>query len=177
MVLGVGVAITLAAWTDTEVATGSFQAGGNFGIEATKNGADWLDYSTTETALALSFGDSAIALKPSEPVYAKYGIRLKNNSAYYADIEGAVTNNSGALIAGLEVEYKELTSWSGDCSATTTDGFSEEIPDIDLVSAKETRFICIKITPQTSIAASQQGTLTWTFTATSTGDRTIPQGG
>lgn len=71
-VLGVGAAITLAAWSDSEFATGLFNSG-TFGIEAAAGDGAFDDHATQDDVLDLAF--EVDRMVPGETFTAPYQIR------------------------------------------------------------------------------------------------------
>ena len=67
LVLGIGTAATLAAWTDTENATGGFGAS-VFGTESQSAGSPTYASNTTAPGATLSF--DATAMSPGTSFYA-----------------------------------------------------------------------------------------------------------
>src|SRR5690554_345843 len=74
LVLGVGGAITLAAWNDSEFATGTFTAG-QFNLEGSTDNTTWDDHDAAPGA-ALDFTLAADNLSPDDVVYAAFAVRL-----------------------------------------------------------------------------------------------------
>lgn len=81
LVLGVGAAVTLAAWSDTVWGAGTFGTEGNaFNIKGSfDGGASWNEHvsstgSGTDAPGAMSFAQNANALIPGVPVYQLVGL-------------------------------------------------------------------------------------------------------
>lgn len=72
LVFGVGATATVAAWTDTEEASGSFEAG-RFNIELSVDGTDWKNTST------MTF--NAGSMYPGQKVYAPVFVRTTANTS------------------------------------------------------------------------------------------------
>lgn len=98
LVLGVGGAITLAAWTGNEFATGTFTSG-SFGIEG----------STVDTNLAAAFSSHAASpgatlsfslendnVSPNNTYYQPYALRTASGTATQASITASIVS-SGAF--------------------------------------------------------------------------------
>lgn len=86
LVLGVGVSVTMAAWTDTEVASGAFGTS-VFGTQSSVDaGSQWAD--NTTTAAVLNFGLGGFS--PTVSKYATLQIRTVPNSVSGKAAIGAV---------------------------------------------------------------------------------------
>ncbi|EMY34299.1 hypothetical protein D477_010366 [Arthrobacter crystallopoietes BAB-32] len=79
LVLGVGAAVTLAAWNDSEFAQGTFTAG-SFNVQGSNNGTDYADHEAAGGGLKLTFGNVTDNLSANETVYASYWLRLAKGS-------------------------------------------------------------------------------------------------
>lgn len=77
LVLGVGAAITLAAWTDSEFATGTFTSG-SFNLQGSTTGADdsYIDHDTVAGAAEIAFTTGFDNLAPDMTVAAPFWVRL-----------------------------------------------------------------------------------------------------
>lgn len=102
LVFGIGAAATLAAWTDSEQATGSFEAG-KFTIDLSTNGSSWTNSSE------MSF--NADGMYPGSKVYAPVFVRTTPNTTMDGQLSvssaGATGSSSG--IAG-SLEYRAVTT-------------------------------------------------------------------
>jgi predicted ribosomally synthesized peptide with SipW-like signal peptide len=79
VVVGLGAASTLAAWTDQENATASFTAG-TFGIVGSVDGATFTEHPSGAPA-QLGFAVPAAGLVPGSVVYARFAVRTTSGSA------------------------------------------------------------------------------------------------
>jgi predicted ribosomally synthesized peptide with SipW-like signal peptide len=106
LVLGVGATMTLAAWTDSENATGSFAAS-VFDTESSANGTTWAS-NTGSPGATLTF--AATAMSPGTSSYAPLDVR----TSLISTVGGTVTLNSatptGALGAVLEYRAIRITT-------------------------------------------------------------------
>jgi predicted ribosomally synthesized peptide with SipW-like signal peptide len=77
LVLGIGTAVTLAAWNDSEFAASTFAAGA-FDLEGATDGAAgaYADHESAGEAAALTFTVEPENLSPADVVYAPYWVRL-----------------------------------------------------------------------------------------------------
>ncbi|MDV8001455.1 SipW-dependent-type signal peptide-containing protein [Rhodococcus sp. IEGM 1408] len=81
LVLGVGAAVTLAAWSDTAWGVSQFGTGDSaFNIQASfDGGTKWDEFMTAETAGTMQFGPKATGMMPGESVYATVGLKEQHN--------------------------------------------------------------------------------------------------
>lgn len=176
LVLGVGAAITLAAWNDSEFATGIF-AGGGFGIEGSTDGTTFTEHPTEAAAAPLTFAVEADNLAPEEPVYAGFAVQLTAASTYAGTVD--ITATSGAAIASsLTYSVVETTTFgcdaasfaAGDPLVTDAATTSSTAADIFTLGAVTTPvFLCFEVTPAATLPpASPSGTVLWEFSAVST---------
>ncbi|MFC7432599.1 MULTISPECIES: SipW-dependent-type signal peptide-containing protein [unclassified Agrococcus] len=91
LVLGVGAAITLAAWTDSEFATGTFTAGA-FNLEGSTTAADsgYDDHNVEDgdAAASLEFTlDLNANLTPDDVTYAPFWVRLDATTTTAATLD------------------------------------------------------------------------------------------
>ncbi|WP_104117165.1 SipW-dependent-type signal peptide-containing protein [Arthrobacter sp. B1805] len=176
LVLGVGAAVTLAAWNDSEFATGSF-AGGQFNLVGSTDGTNFTDHATATDAADLGFVVDADELTPNDVVYAPFAVALDGTTSYGA----TVTVSSEALAGSLkDLTYELLQTTGFGCTATTTGTalvpagtalgtvpagvtFSlEEATGTALAPAN----LCFKVTAG-DIAQGISGSATWEFAAES----------
>src|SRR5699024_10565703 len=86
LVLGVGAAVTLAAWTDQEWAQGIFGTG-SFNIESSTDGTNFNDHESEGDAAELSFDmPAAENLSPGDTIAAPFVLRLAAGSTYDATV-------------------------------------------------------------------------------------------
>ncbi|MBM6591340.1 MAG: SipW-dependent-type signal peptide-containing protein [Brevibacterium sp.] len=184
LVFGIGAAATLAAWTDTEEATGSFKAG-TFSIDLSVDASNWNNTST------MTF--NATGMYPGSKVYAPVFIRTTPDTTIDGELKilsGGTGSTSG--IAGALVYRAVTSSYSTGgytCSASTftasadyvyggtsaTTNLSEKDRQgagSQLVgkASSSVRAYCFEVTLPTDTPSVAQGTSasnTWTFTANS----------
>jgi predicted ribosomally synthesized peptide with SipW-like signal peptide len=175
LVLGVGTAVTLAAWNDAEFVTGTFTAG-SFNLEgSTTNGTTFTDHATSPGG-ALAFSVPATALSPNDSVSAPFAVRLGANTTNTANVVLTADSQTGS-IAHLTYTLDIKSTWG--CAGTTT---STPITGAAL-SAGTTSFalpigspvtnpgapvyLCFTVAADSSLVQAQTGTATWKFTASS----------
>lgn len=94
LVLGLGATATIAAWTDTENATGDFQAGA-FMIEANADG-------TWNNTRQMTFNSGSMF--PGAVTYAPVMVRTTPDTTVAGDLKvtGTPASGNGAIISSLE---------------------------------------------------------------------------
>ncbi|GAA1537802.1 hypothetical protein GCM10009691_11280 [Brevibacterium picturae] len=187
LVFGIGSAATLAAWTDTEEASGSFEAG-TFNIELAVDGS-WNN--TSE----MNF--DAAGMYPGSKVYAPVFVRTTPDTTMNGEliVSSAGAGNSTGIAGSLE--YRAVTesiapgqegSFSDGCTASAfegslpfifgstgshepllTGGNGDGLQDLNAASG-DVRAYCFEVTLPTDTPNDAQGTSaenTWTFGAES----------
>ncbi len=162
-VLGVGAALTLAAWNDSEFARGEFGAG-TFVFQGSTNGSTWNDHATTETAATLSFQVGADNLAPGDDVYAAYALRVTGD--YDATLESVAPVISGDLTAAkLAVAARAIDDMTCDADAFAT---GESVPTA--IEADEIVYLCLQVEATSQIEQGDEGAVVWQWNAESTTD-------
>lgn len=112
LVLGLGAAATLAAFSDDVFGSGSFNTG-DFNIEGSADGTGYAEHSTAGDAADLTFALNALQMSPGQTVYAPFSIRIDDDSTLDGEITHDFVEASGTL-AGL-LTYS-MASNSANCS-------------------------------------------------------------
>ena len=183
LVLGVGAAVTLAAWNDAEFATNTFTAG-SFNLQGSTDGTTYADHAATPGA-GLTFSANFDNLTPNDIVYAPYWLQLDKTTSSNATVTPALDSATGLNVANIS--YKVYTIGSAtSCAAgvessgtlvlsgtalslgtgATTFPLSKGTPPSTAGAAQK---LCFVVTAGTQ-AVLQQGasaTAVWKFTATS----------
>lgn len=126
LVLGVGAAITLAAWSDSEFATGTFTAG-TFNLQGstTSATAGFSDHASAGGAAALTFTAPFSNLSPGQTVYSPFWVRLAANTTSPATLDlVSVTSTDtapGTNSANLAYSVYAIGA-TATCDATVTSG-------------------------------------------------------
>lgn len=191
LVLGVGAAVTLAAWNDSEFATGTFTAG-TFNLEGSTTGdvdADYADHATAGAAATLAFDlptDVVSSMSPSDVVYAGFWVRLAEGTTTGATLAAAGTTASPAASSNAEnLSYDVYQLAAGaTCDATTAVGTpvasgatldaQTGVTDITLVEGADATTpgaavqLCFRVEAGTDFAQGLVTSATWEFAATST---------
>lgn len=95
LVLGVGAAVTLAAWNDSEFAQGIFTTG-QFNLEGSVDGAAFDDNDTEASAAQMTF--SAGNMVPGETTYAPFWVRLDAATT----VNGAIAEDTGLSLVSAD---------------------------------------------------------------------------
>lgn len=176
IVLGVGAAITLAAWNDSEFATGRF-ASGSFNLEGSTDGTSFTDHASAPGA-TLDFAVNPSNLSPGDTVAAPFSVRLAAGTTNNADVQINVT--TADEVSGLEYTIvsvadhaactaaatgSEVVPSGAVSAATNVGGFSLTKGTSDDVAGEATTLCVIVSAP--SVTQNQSGSVTFEFKATS----------
>ncbi|PDQ35725.1 MAG: hypothetical protein B5766_04515 [Candidatus Lumbricidophila eiseniae] len=173
LVLGLGAVATLAAWNDSEYATGTFTTGAGIDLQGSTNGTTFSS-ETSSPGRTLNFQVNADRLTPGAVVYAPFALRLSATSAYQADITVS-SSATGAIAPSLSYRVWSVNSFG--CPATPPTG----TPLVATRSVSETASValtrltavstpvnlCIAVEAASTLTTSQTGSVTWSFVATS----------
>lgn len=181
LVLGVGAAVTLAAWTDQEWAEGVFGAG-TFNIQGSVDGETFADHESEGGAADLTFdltgGDNMF---PGATVAAPFVLQLDGETSYDATVELTGASADGANAEALSYGIIEVGS-AAECTAEATG--TQIVPEgtamssiegattIDLVASTDGTAgtpvaLCFQVTADDSLAQSETTTANWQFVGTS----------
>jgi predicted ribosomally synthesized peptide with SipW-like signal peptide len=172
LVLGVGAAMTLAAWNDSEFASGTFGSG-EFGIEGSIDGTAFSS-SPTSPGKTLGFEVDADALAPGDTVYAPFAVQLTAGSTNAAAV--SIEAQAGSPIAS-DLTYSLIATSSFECDAATTGtslvtdaptAASGPTPVFDLTAVTTPQNLCFAVTAGPDIDPGLTGTVSWVFLGTST---------
>lgn len=187
VVLGLGAAVTLAAWSDDVFADGTFNTG-SFELQASTDGAIFEEYdgpAGDATGVAqLSFDQDPMALTPDAEVFAPLTLRLDPETTVNAatvELVSVSTPTDSPLNNNLS--YAVYTGVAtGDCtadfipSAAAASGTISGDTAFDFgglsVADEDTHQLCLGVTLDSNDEAVQgeETTVTWQFTATSVED-------
>lgn len=187
VVLGIGSLSTLAAWTDTENATGSFAAS-VFDTESQSAGSPTYASNTTAPGAALTF--TATAMSPGVSFYAWLNVRTTPATNDTGTVALTSIANTGALAPALQYRAVRMTAANptATCGAAAfsgtptfiAGGASTYLPVSSVPASPTSNPIgaagaqigfCFEVRVAAGSASSFQGsvaTVTWTFTSTST---------
>ncbi|WP_164743505.1 SipW-dependent-type signal peptide-containing protein [Microbacterium sulfonylureivorans] len=188
LVFGVGAFATLAAWTDTENATGSFGAS-VFGTESQSAGSPTYTSQTAAPGASLTF--NATAMSPGTSFYAWLNVRTTPASTVGGTVAlTGIANNAGGLVGALQYRAVRTASVNptSPCDATAFTGTPVFIAGAAATYLQVTAAVpaspvaspiaaaggaigyCFEVRVAPGSANTYQGTtatVTWTFTSTS----------
>lgn len=165
LVLGVGAAITLAAWTDQEWASGLFSTG-VFGIEGSTDGTDFASHTSKDDAAGLTFSTGVTDLTPDDVVYAPFAVRLDQDATRQADV--TISPDASTGIIGATASHV-LTS-SMTCGANEFTGTPDTGTEFSLATLADVQYVCFRVVAgaEGTLAQGQDGAFAWQFEADST---------
>jgi len=181
LVLGVGAAVTLAAWNDSEFATGQFAAG-SFNLQGSTAGptSGYSDHAEAGDAATLQFSLSPDNLSPGDVVAAPFWVRLDGSTTSPAALTAADIASSGDNVAHLSYSVEAIApDDTCDPDATGTVVASGDALDALPAGADvlldagadsdpgEAVQLCFKVTAEETLEQGAGATATWHFTATS----------
>ncbi|MDQ0728552.1 SipW-dependent-type signal peptide-containing protein [Microbacterium sp. W4I20] len=193
LVLGVGVAVTLAAWNDSEFATGTFTAG-SFNLEGSVAGdvdASYSDHNVDDgdAAATLAFDLPANIvgnMSPGDVVYEGFWVRLAAGTTTGADLVAAGTTSSPAATSNTDhLGYSIYALAPGaTCNAASAVGTpiatgatldaqagvttTPLLEGATATAAGTAVQLCFAVTADATLEQGLATTATWEFTATST---------
>ncbi|WEK60631.1 MAG: SipW-dependent-type signal peptide-containing protein [Candidatus Microbacterium colombiense] len=194
LVLGVGAAAVLAAWNDSEFATGTFTAG-SFNLQGSVAGdvdANYSDHNVdtggTAATLAFTLPTGLVGnMSPGDSVYAGFWVRLAPGTTTGANLvangttaSAAATTNSDHL--GYAVYQLAPGATCNAASATGTAIATGVTLDVQAATPSTVALtkgataavagtavqLCFKVTADATLEQGTAATATWKFTATST---------
>lgn len=134
LVLGVGGAVTLAAWTDTEWVWGGGGAQGSGDPIGTDSFEIWqstaadngvfYDRETNATAGKVEFGLGAISLTPGETIYGWVQLQTKTPSAAASVLLGGATARAGSTANDLFDSLQYQAALVADPASCTAAGIA-----------------------------------------------------
>jgi predicted ribosomally synthesized peptide with SipW-like signal peptide len=118
LVLGIGAAVTLAAWNDSEFAEGVFTSGG-FNLEGNITGeaGAFAEHATTGSAASLTFTSpqvNAANLAPGDSVSSAFAVRLAEGTTVNADVTLSSVLKEGDPDPGLTYTVKTTNIFGCD---------------------------------------------------------------
>ncbi len=122
LVLGLGTAATLAAWNDSEYATGTFTAG-TFNLQGATAAAagPYTDHASSAGAAAVTFSTGFDNMSPGTVVAAPFWVRLAANTTTPATLDLVDVTSTGANAANITFVVRAIAP--GDtCNTATTGG-------------------------------------------------------
>jgi predicted ribosomally synthesized peptide with SipW-like signal peptide len=186
LVLGIGAAVTLAAWNDSEFIFGEFGTG-TFNVQGSADGVNFAEHSTSDTKANLSFSVNYDNISANETVAAAYALRLDETSTYSASVEVAEATAGGDMTTAGKLSYSITKVGSfAECTplatgttvvpAGTDFGSTPVVTPFVLAKPQElngaaspgsSTFVCIKVTADADLPQGKAANATWKFVATS----------
>lgn len=178
LVLGAGAAVTLAAWNDSEFATGTFSAG-TFSLVGSTDGTTFSDHPTAGSAATTAFTVNAATLSPGDVTTAPFAVELAGGTTNDALVTVSAAGTTGTV---TNLSYELLQTTTFGCSAATTGtplvaaatalGSVPGSPTFALAhgagaAAGAPVFLCFKVTAGAGLVQGQTGSATWQFQAAS----------
>lgn len=182
IVLGVGATLTLAAWTDQEVASGSFTAS-TFGLQGAVNGGVFSEHSDSGSAATLTFSDAAVGMSPGSVKYVTYSVRTTSATSVAGTVTFVPPAFAGELAPVLRYGVSVIpttTCNAGNFAAGTiivaAGSVLTQTPSLAqplaATGASQTNYcIAVNMVSDVQVATNayqgKSANGTWTFTATS----------
>ena len=179
LVLGVGAAVTLAAWNDSEYGSASFTAG-KFDIVGAVDGATFSSHATAGAAATLNFQLAPTAMAPGNVTYALFSVKTANPSV--AGTLQLTAGTPGGTGLATYLTYGVRTISGTTCNATTYPAGTAVVADGSALTANgaTTQVVtanggaqvnyCIAVTLPTTAPNAAQGltmSQTWQILGTS----------
>lgn len=155
VVLGIGGASTLAAWTDPEYTTATMTAG-RFGIEGASGTAAFGEHATRGSAAQLAFDIPTNALAPGATAYSAFRVRTIDGSVAGTALLTADGGNEAGL--GAYLRYGVSVVSGTTCSAATFASGTVIVPRGSTLTTSATQ--------SQSLQAASGNTVTYCFAIT-----------
>lgn len=186
LVLGLGGAVTLAAWNDSEYASSTVTAS-TFGIEGSANGEPFTEHSTVDAAAELVFDPALPELSPGQSGFLQFSVRTTADSTADGSVSLQTPQTSttspeleAALLYGVRVQpagsscAPDLFEDSAAAvivpnGTPVTADVPENSQPLDPAGANTVDY-CVRISMDDATDNAAQGqtvTLTWQFLAQS----------
>ncbi|SEE76031.1 SipW-dependent-type signal peptide-containing protein [Ruania alba] len=188
LVLGVGAAVTLAAWNDSEFTSGLFGAG-SFNLQGSSTSAvdGYSDHESADGAAALTFTTPVDNLAPDDVVYAPFWVRLGADTTSPAELDLVAldsTDDAGNNSANLSYAVYAIApdaACDETATASTELGSGATLADETAVAGGAVALpvgspttspgaatqLCTIVTAGADLEQGGQTTAVWQFTATS----------
>lgn len=183
LVLGVGTAVTLAAWNDSEFASSDFTAG-SFNLEGAVDGAagTYEEHESAGAAAAIDFTVDASNMAPEDTVYAPFWLRLDAATTSPATLNATAVTADGPNAANLAYEVYTIDA-AATCGADAIAGADTVASGADLTAftpgssvaltegagadAGAPAQLCFVVTAGADLEQGEVASATWQFTAES----------
>lgn len=176
LVLGVGVAVTLAAWNDSEFAEGVFGTG-HFNMQGSTDGINFNDHAS-EAPASLSFTVEPSTMSPEDTVAAPFVLHLDEKTTNNAKVNVASGLGSGTAVDQLSyaiVQVPSLAECTPEATGTvivpagTVFGAANGGATFDLSKSVVSgepgadAFLCVQVTAGQGLVQDTVATATWEF--------------
>jgi len=180
MVVGVGAAVTLAAWNDSEFATGTFTAG-SFDMVGSIDGTNFASH-TSAPGATLGFSTNFNNLSPNTTVAAPFVLHLTPTTTTSATVAVATAAGSGAAATNLTYGIVAVANFAAcvpgatgttivpagtGMSAVTSAVTFQLAKSVDGTAVGANEYLCIQVTAGSGLVQGSGATGTWEFRATS----------
>jgi predicted ribosomally synthesized peptide with SipW-like signal peptide len=186
LVLGIGAAVTLAAWNDSEFVFGEFGTG-TFNVQGSADGVDFDDHASGAPA-GLSFTTTVTNMSPNQTVAAPYALRIEQGSTYAASVTVGTASGTGGAAAQLTYGIFRVDSKSDCTPGAEATQATEIVPAETTFAATPSAvagannftlaapadgsegtptFVCIQVTAGPGLPQGETAEATWEFVATS----------
>ena len=168
VVLGIGASMTLAAWSDSEWATGTFGTGG-FTFQGSTDGAEFSEHATEGDAAELTFNLNASDLTPGASVEATYWVKAVGADANVTINAPEIASDADAdLVNALTVEFFNGSQCTGTTIASG-DLATTGVTTARVAADDQALATCIRVTLDgefTTATSTNTGPVAWEFAAT-----------
>lgn len=155
LVVGVGSALTLAAWNDSEFATSDFAAG-TFEFQGSTDGATWADHAVEGDAATLTFSTGFDNLSPDDVVYAPFALQLTAASTSPAGLTAVAPVVTGDLTGQLTFGAVSTAAFGCDAAA-----FAAGTAVPATMDPGDIVYLCLQVTAGATITQGETGTALW----------------
>lgn len=178
LVLGIGAAVTLAAWNDSEFAQGTFTAG-SFNLEGSTDGTTYEEHDVLNGPAALTFTTSTANMSPGDEVSAPFAVRLDDETSYDAAVRVTSAPTSGPQ-TGLTYSLTRTTSFG--CGTGVLSTLVPATQQLGTVPTTAVTFplsqgagddpgtpvyLCFQVTAGATLPQGETSVATWEFAAQS----------
>ena len=138
LVLGLGAAATLAAWSDDVFANGTFNTG-TFELQGATDGSNFQDYDTAPGG-NLTFQLTADQMSPDQTVYAPFTIATSTATTLDGDFKLLdVESNDGGLASVLSYSIYSTATHGANCNPDQASALENPVwSDTDVAGAPTT---------------------------------------
>lgn len=162
LVLGVGAAVTLAAWNDSEFGSADFGAG-TFVFQGSTDGTTFEDHASEGGAAQLAFETGADNLAPGDVLYEAYALSLAGSTSDATLEAVGPVDAAGTLTDGaLTFDVVATTSFGCDEAAFAGGG---AVPTT--ITADTDVYLCLQVTATPELQQGQTGSVLWQWNAES----------